>query len=108
MKTFLMICHVAATFKSLDGKATFKVEANKLGDFVMAPECIKETLLFKGLVKDGSITVAKNDAEQKKLENEPMDGISAEGKSKEITEAAETADEAPVRKARTSKKKGEK
>lgn len=107
MKTFLMLCYVAATFKAPDG-TLFSIKPADLGTFVYAPEWIKETLLFKGLLKDGSIQISQTASEQKKLENNPLEGISAEGKSKEITEATETADEAPVRKARTSKKKGEK
>jgi len=91
MKNFLMICYVAADFMGPDG-ALFRITPDKIGVFVEAPEWIKNTLLFRMLVSDGSIKVGES-SNQKKLENDPMEGIGADGKK--IEDDVEVVD-APV------------
>lgn len=110
MKEFLMVCFVAAKFETYDKKKKFEVTAKDRGQFIMAPEWIKSTLLFKLLLKDGSIKVTLDKADQKKVENDPSIGINAEGKAQAVTETAETAGETAEepKKARTTRKKGEK
>lgn len=91
MDTFLMICYVAADFGPYKGEI-FRVTPDKLGIFIQAPAWIKETLMFKWLLQDGSIKIGLDKTEQKKLENDPMEGISSEGKAEEISAAAEDAE----------------
>lgn len=93
MDTFLMICAVAADFGPYKGEM-FRVEAKDIGMFIQAPAWVKETLMFKWLFADGSIKIGVDNEAKKKLENDPLEGISAEGKAKEITEANEAAEEA--------------
>lgn len=106
MEKFLMICYVAAEFDNRKG-LVFRVEAKDIGLMIQAPAWIKDTLLFKGLLNDGSITTAKNKAEQKKLENDPLDGVTADGKAETAAsqktkgtsrkkKTAETAEESEI------------
>ena len=100
MDTFLMVCYVCADFVGKSGEF-FSVKSKDLGTFVQAPAWIKETIMFKWLLADGSIKIGLEKAEQKKLENNPMEGITAEGK-------AETDEEAPKPKKTSARaKKGE-
>jgi len=111
MDTFLMICYVAATFGPWNG-LTFSIKPNNIGMFVEAPAWIKETLMFKWLLKDGSIKVADETITRKQGENDPMEGMSASGKTEEVAEAAEKeiveAAEAPAPKKTTRKKTAKK
>lgn len=95
MDTFLMICRVCAEFNGGKGFFFEITQANR-GVFVQAPKWIKETRMFKGLLADGSITVALETAEKKKLENDPNEGIGADGKAEEPAEAPEVPAEAPA------------
>ena len=83
MDKFLMICYVAADFVG-PGRELYRVTAKDLGVFVEAPAWIRDTLLYKWLVNDGSIKVAADKPEAKKLENDPADGITAEGKAEPV------------------------
>lgn len=85
---FLMICKVCADFGPYNGEM-FRITPDKRGVFVEAPMWVKSTLMFKWLLNDGSITVAESSSVKKKEENDPMEGISAEGKKEEISEANE-------------------
>ena len=85
---FLMICYVAADFGPVEGMR-FKITPDMRGNFIEAPAWIKDTLLYKWLLKDGSIVVADKQISKKQGENDPMVGISAEGKSISATEASE-------------------
>jgi hypothetical protein len=109
MNKFLMICYVAADFYSGNGEK-FRITPANIGVFVEAPEWVKDTLLFKLLVKDGSVRVAEGKAEQKALENDPMKEIAADGKKIEEQNEEETPEvpETKVIKTRkaTAKKKG--
>ena len=89
MDNFLMICYVSAEFRGPEWRK-FKVTPDKRGVFIEAPEWIKDTLLFKMLLKDGSIKVGVGAEEKKKLENDPMEKIGADGK--ELEEKVEVPD----------------
>ena len=56
------------------------------GIMTEAPEAIRDTLLFKMLVNEGSLKAVEDVADRKRLENDPMQGVDAEGKSR--TDAA--------------------
>ena len=100
MDKFLMICYVAADFFSPD-REIFRVTPDKLGTFIQAPSWVRDTLLFRGLVNDGSIRVAEDRPTQKKLENDPAEGILADGRAAEPVEVNVEAEA----KKRTRKKK---
>lgn len=108
MDKFLMICYVAADF--VFRGEVFSIKANQIGTFVEAPIWVKETLMFKWLVNDGSIKVADETISKKQGENDPMEGIAASGKEEEIAEAVEeeiveAVEEKPVKKPRAKKAK---
>lgn len=90
MDTFLMICYVCADFIGKGGEL-FSVTPRDLGNFIQAPSWIKKTVLFTWLVNDGSIKVALDTKEQKKLENDPLEGVNAEGKDEAKAEEEEPA-----------------
>lgn len=77
MGTITILCSVAADFKS--GGMTYSIGSKDLNIIKQAPEWIADTLLFKLLVKDGSMKCVTS-ANRVQLENEPTLGISAEGK----------------------------
>ena len=117
MKKFLMICYVSADFGPHNG-AVFHVGPEKIGVFIEAPEWIKETLMFRWLLKDGSIKIAEEQISMKQGENDPMKGISGEGKDEKVSEKneeeivnaiaeepAKVPSEEPVKKTRTRKAK---
>ena len=117
MDTFLMICYVAADFVS-PGHDLFQISPmlHNIGIFVQAPMWVKDTTLFKWLVNDGSIKTALDTKEQKKLENDPMEGVNAEGKAEDLNEGDEEEvvaevepEEAPkpAKKTSSKAKKGE-
>lgn len=103
MNKFLMICTVCADFFSPKGEV-FRITPRDRGVIVEAPEWIKTTLLFKMLSNDGSVQYVNRDNE-KRLENDPMKGITAEGKKEEAP--VEVVVEEPVIKTRkrSTKKK---
>jgi len=74
-----MICYVAADFGPMDGQM-FSVKANQIGTFIEAPGWIRNTLMFRWLVNDGSIKVADEQISRKQGENDPMKGMGADGK----------------------------
>ena len=85
MGTFMMICYVMASFLKPGTDETFDVPREKIGTFIQAPEWVKNTLEFKLLMKDKSIRVAAETRHERlKLENDPMDGIGADGKAKTV------------------------
>ena len=93
MKIFSRVC---AEFHDADGNILFAITpATRLG-FVEAPESIKQDLLFTLLVREGSLEVVDRD-KNVALENDPMAGHDATGKSVEAAEKAE---------AKTTKGKG--
>lgn len=110
MDTFLMVCYVCADFVSKTGEI-FQITPENLGLFIKAPVWIKKTIMYDWLVNDGSIKTALDAKEQKKLENDPMEGITAEGKdeAKAPAEDESPVDEQPkpVKKTSTKAKKGE-
>ena len=88
MDKFLMICYVSAVFGPNYGEV-FTIKPSQIGIFVEAPVWIKETLMYKWLLKDGSIKVAEEQITKKQGENDPLEGVSAEGKDEKVSEEAE-------------------
>jgi len=112
-----IICHVAADFVNSDGEK-FSVTAKDRNLIKDAPEWIKDTLLFKWLVGDGSIKFVTK-SNKIEAENDPTALVDAEGKTihaeeqtgvndpvEAETEGIEEVKEEKPKKATTRKKKG--
>ena len=109
-----IICYVAADFVNSDG-GKFSVTGKELGVIKEAPEWIKSTLLFKWLANDGSIKFVTK-SNRITAENDPLVGISAEGKNirpeegtgvnapEKAEEKQEEPQEKPVKKTTRKKK----
>ena len=79
----LIIPYVCAEFHDFSGNPVFRITPAMRGTMVEAPEAIKQDILFDMLVTDGSIKVPETTAQKKVLENDPMVGVTAEGKSEQ-------------------------
>ncbi len=79
----LIIPYVCAEFHDFSGNPVFRITPAMRGTMVEAPEAIKQDVLFDMLVNDGSIKVPETAAQKKALENDPMVGVTAEGKSEQ-------------------------
>ena len=82
----LIVSRVCAEFHDAEGNILFSVQPTMRGILTEAPDAIRDTLLFKMLVNEGSLKAVEDVADKKRLENDPMQGADAEGKSK--TDAA--------------------
>ena len=82
----LIVSRVCAEFHDDEGNILFTVQPNMRGIMTEAPDAIRNTLLFRMLVNEGSLKAVEDIADRKRLENDPMQGVDAEGKSK--TDAA--------------------
>ena len=102
-----IICSVAADFVNSEG-GKFSVTGRELGVIKEAPDWIKDTLIFKWLVNDGSLKFVTKD-NRIKAENDPLAGLNAEGKAirSEDDKGAETPKESEIEqpKKRTTRKK---
>ena len=85
-----MLCHRAAEFFG-PGGLVFRVKKEEINLFIYAPEWVKETFYFKWLLQDGSIVIGVQEQQIKQLENDPMEGIGADGKK--LEESQETQSE---------------
>lgn len=77
----LIIPYVCADFRDKKGNPIFRITADMLRTIQTVPDAIKQDLLFDMLVKDGSIKTPETEAQKKLLEQEPMLGMTAEGRS---------------------------
>ena len=87
-----ILSRVCAEFKDKKGNVIYRIgPADRLVYKDDAPEAIKEDLLFRALVADGSIDVIETAAEKKAAEQDPMAGADASGKkpAKAKTDKAE-------------------
>ena len=71
------------------------------------PEAVKQDVLFNMLVADGSIKVPQNENQKKVLEQDPLVGVTAEGRSA-VMEKAETGKPAKAAKAARAEAREEK
>ena len=77
-----LLSRVCAEFTDGKGKVIYRIRPNdRLVYKDDAPEAIRGDLLFRMLVADGSIKVPETAAQKKVLEQDPMVGVTAEGKS---------------------------
>lgn len=76
-----VISRVCAEFYNGGEEPIFAVKPNDIGRILEAPDEIKNDLLFNMLLKDGSIEAVVSLAQKKALENDPMNGTTADGKN---------------------------
>ena len=93
----LIVSRVCAEFISAEGISLFAVQPGMRGILTEAPDAIRDTLLFKMLVNEGSLKAVEDVADQKRLENDPMQGVDAEGKSRSDAAIAKAAAGKPTK-----------
>ena len=77
----LIIPYVCADFRDKSGNTIFRITPDMIRTMQEVPEAIKQDLLFDMLVVDGSIKTPETAAQRKLLEQEPMLGMTADGRS---------------------------
>ena len=78
-----ILSRVCVEFRNKNGESIFTVGPDRRVGFIKAPDSIREDPIFDMLIADGSLEVTEERALQKRLEADPMKGISAEGKRAE-------------------------
>ena len=87
----LILSRVCAEFHNAKGEKIFAVTPATRNTFVEAPDSIREDLLFRMLINDGSMEAAVPEERRKLLEQDPAAGHDASGKT--IPVIPEDADE---------------
>ena len=82
----LIIPYVCAEFRDKGGNPIFRITADMLRTIQTVPDAIKQDLLFDMLVQDGSIKTPETVAQRELLEQDPMIGMNADGRSAEKVE----------------------
>ena len=82
----VIVPYVCAEFRDSAGNTVFRIRPEMLRTFQEVPDAVQQDLIYGMLVADGSIKVPETAAQQKLLEQDPMIGMAATGK----TEEAET------------------
>ena len=72
--------HVCADFYDKHRNLICKITRSDLHDYMTVPDSIQEDPLFQMLVNDGSIKYSPSGDRDKKLEQDPLAGMTAEGK----------------------------
>ena len=98
----LVLSRVCAEFHNAKGEVVFAVTPAIRNLFVEAPDSIREDILFRLLINDGSLEAAVPEARRKMLEQEPTAGTDASGKMVK-PEPAEKAEEKPEKAAKGQK-----
>ena len=83
----LIIPYVCAEFRDKTGNVLYRITPEMRGVMQEAPDNIWQDILFDMLVKDGSIRTPETAKQKKVLENDPMVGVTAEGKSEQLKAA---------------------
>ena len=99
----LIVSRVCAEFRNRAGKTIFAIRPQNLNSFLEAPEEIREDPLFSLMMSDGSMEAAHTVEEKRKLESDPLEGVTPEGKkpsrkptkTKANSTATTTAEAAP-------------
>ena len=75
-----ILSRVCADFRNKKGEVIHRVTpADRLG-FHEAPDAIQEDPLFSMMLNDGSLEAVRSVSDQRKLESDPLAGITPEGK----------------------------
>ncbi len=76
-----ILSRVCAEFKDQRGNVVYRIgPADRLRYIDDAPEAIRQDLLFRMLVEDGSIEVIETAAQKKAMEQDPTAGVLADGR----------------------------
>ena len=85
-----ILSRVCAEFRNRKGDVIYRIRpADRLRYIDDAPEEIREDLLFRMLVGDGSIEVVETAAQKKALEQDPTAGTLADGRKASKVKAEE-------------------
>ena len=76
----LILTRVCAEFHNRSGQTVLTVRPGQLLSFLEAPEEIQEDPLFSMMLNDGSLEAVRSVSDQRKLESDPLAGITPEGK----------------------------
>ena len=77
----LIIPYVCAEFRDRNGNRIHRITPEMRGCLTEVPDAVRQDLLFDMLVADGSIKVPQNESQKKVLEQDPMVGVSPDGRS---------------------------
>ena len=86
----LLLSRVCAEFSDRKGRVIFSVGPRQLLSFLEAPEEIRQDPLFDLLLKDGSMEAVQSVLHRKALEDDPVKGMTAEGKKANAAADTET------------------
>ncbi len=81
-----IIPYVCAEFRDRSGNRIHRITPDMRGCLTEVPDAVRQDLLFGMLVEDGSIKVPQNDSQKKVLEQDPMVGVAADGRSAVLKE----------------------
>ena len=96
---FDIICYVAADFRDpKTGALLFSIPQSSRGKILTAPKNIQKDPLYGWLIKDGSLRIIE-DKDFAKVANDPMEGVSADGKSNEAAAISRAATEKAAKEA---------
>lgn len=79
----LILSRVCAEFTDRNGAVIHRITPAMTGLFHDAPDAIRDNLLFRMLIADGSIKTPEDAKKERNLEQDPMAGATADGKDKE-------------------------
>ena len=80
-----ILSHVCVDFYDKQRNLIFSVLPSHLNCLLTAPEEIQEDPIFDLLLADHSLEAVRSVAQKKQLENDPTDGVTAEGKKTKTT-----------------------
>ena len=80
----LIIPYVCAEFRDKAGNTLFRIRPEMLRSMQEVPDAIEQDHLFDLLVADGSIKTPESVAQKKLLEQDPMIGMAATGKTVDV------------------------
>ena len=78
----LILSRVCADFTDGNGRTIFSINPPDLLSFLEAPEEIRLDPLFGLMIAEGSLEAVHSVDQRKKLENDPTEGVSAEGRKR--------------------------
>ena len=77
----LIVPYVCAEFRDRSGTVIHRITPDMRGVMQEAPDAIRQDLLFGLLVADGSIRTPETESRKKALEQDPLVGVTPEGRS---------------------------
>ncbi len=100
----LIIPYVCAEFHDRSGNVIHRITPAMRGTMVEVPDAIRQDILFGMLVQDGSIKTPETKAQKKMLEQDPMAGVTADGRSEQARAAGNEKSPKAVKAAKAEEK----